>query len=98
MLSDQKLTLGLLATITLEVVPFRAHPPFPVLLPFLNASWEVVFCEGVQHRLRVCLDHLNCVKWRPFSFITNRGHRIVGWVGTKVMLLLVRNSMVKKEV
>jgi hypothetical protein len=33
----QKLTLGLLATITLEVVPFREHILFPAILPFLNA-------------------------------------------------------------
>jgi hypothetical protein len=29
-----KLTLGLLATITLELVPFRAYTLFPVLLLF----------------------------------------------------------------
>jgi hypothetical protein len=36
--SGQKLTSGLLAGITLEVVPFRAYAPSLVLLPFLNAS------------------------------------------------------------
>jgi hypothetical protein len=30
----QKLTLGLLATITLEAVPFHAYAPFPDPLPF----------------------------------------------------------------
>jgi hypothetical protein len=46
----QKLTLGLLAaaaTITLEVVSFRAYSPFPALLPFFKCILEVVFCEGV---------------------------------------------------
>jgi hypothetical protein len=38
--SGQKLTLGLLAIISLEVVPFCAYTPFPVLLPFLNVSWK----------------------------------------------------------
>lgn len=32
--SVQKIVLGLLATIALEVVPFRAYAPFPALLPF----------------------------------------------------------------
>jgi hypothetical protein len=41
MLSNQKLTLGILATITLEVVAFRAYAPFPELLPFLNESAKV---------------------------------------------------------
>jgi hypothetical protein len=39
--SGQKLTLGLLATITLEVVLFCAYAPFPAFLcQFLNASWK----------------------------------------------------------
>jgi hypothetical protein len=40
--SGQKLTLGLLATITLDVVPFQVYAPFSALLPFffLNASWK----------------------------------------------------------
>jgi hypothetical protein len=33
-----KLTLDLLATITLEIAIFRAYSPFSALLPFLNAS------------------------------------------------------------
>jgi hypothetical protein len=38
-------------------------------------------------------------KWRPFSFIFNRGNeeKKGGW-GTTVMLFLVRSSLVKKEV
>jgi hypothetical protein len=35
-----KLTLDLLATITLEAVPFRVYALIPALLPFLNASWK----------------------------------------------------------
>jgi hypothetical protein len=38
--SDQKLTLGLPATITLKVVPFSACVPFPRGLPFVNALWK----------------------------------------------------------
>jgi hypothetical protein len=37
--SGQKLTLGLLATNTLNVVPFSTYALFPALLPILNASW-----------------------------------------------------------
>jgi hypothetical protein len=40
--SGQKLTLGLLATITLEVVTSREYAPFPVLLPFFKYILEVV--------------------------------------------------------
>jgi hypothetical protein len=42
----KKLTLGLLAIITLELVPFRAYAPFPALLLFLNAFWKAC-CVGV---------------------------------------------------
>jgi hypothetical protein len=37
-------------------------------------------------------------KWLPFSFIFNRGNRKVGWVGETVMLFLVKDSLVKREV
>jgi hypothetical protein len=62
--------MGLLATITLEVVTFYLYAPFPALLPFLKCILEVVFCEGVQHCLQFCLDHLSCV-----SFIFNQANR-----------------------
>jgi hypothetical protein len=44
-----KVTLGLLPTITLEVAPFSAL--FPAHLQFFKCTLEVVFYEGVQHRL-----------------------------------------------
>jgi hypothetical protein len=47
--------LGLLATVTLEVIPIHIYALFPALLPFLNASWKscsvVVFitaCDSVS--------------------------------------------------
>jgi hypothetical protein len=46
--SGQKLALGLLATITLEVVPFHEYAQFPVLLLFFNCITEVVICAGRQ--------------------------------------------------
>jgi hypothetical protein len=41
----RKIALGLLETINLEVVLFRAYAPFPALLPFFKRIPEVVFCE-----------------------------------------------------
>lgn len=38
--SGQKLTLGLPATIALEVSPFCLYAPFTELLPILSASWK----------------------------------------------------------
>jgi hypothetical protein len=50
LLSDRKLTLVLLATITFKVVGLRVYAPFPTLVPFLNASWKScsarVFCTA----------------------------------------------------
>jgi hypothetical protein len=43
LLSGQKRTLGLLATITLEVLPFHTHSTFSALLPFFKCILEVVF-------------------------------------------------------
>jgi hypothetical protein len=37
--SGQKLSLGLLTTITLQVVHFHVYAPFPEL-PFVSASWK----------------------------------------------------------
>jgi hypothetical protein len=66
--SSQKLTLSLLAAITLEVVSFHAYAPFPVFLPLFKCFLEVMFCEGVQHHLQFCLNHLNFVKMVAFQF------------------------------
>jgi hypothetical protein len=63
----QKVTLRLLAT--LEVVPFRVYAPFAKLLLFLKFIMEVVFYEDVQHRLRFCLDRINCLKMAAFKFL-----------------------------
>jgi hypothetical protein len=39
-----KISLGILATITLEVVSFRYYLPFPALLSFFKCILEIVFC------------------------------------------------------
>jgi hypothetical protein len=66
LLSDQKITLALLATITLKVDPFRAHAPFPALLSFCKYTLKVVLCEDVQNRLRFYFDHLSYIKMVVF--------------------------------
>jgi hypothetical protein len=77
--SGQKFTLGLLATITLEVVPFCPYAPFPVLLPLFKC---IMFCEGIQHRLQFYLSHLSFVKIAAFQFyVQSRKQRKVGLVG-----------------
>jgi hypothetical protein len=82
--SGKKLTLGLLATIILEVLLFHAYAPFSALLPFFKCILEVVFFDGVQRRLRFCLDHLNCVKMAAFQFyLQSWKQRKVGKRGEK---------------
>jgi hypothetical protein len=66
--SGQKLTLSLLAIITLEIVPFRVYIPFPAFLPFFKCTLGFVFFEDVQHRYRFRLDHHNCIKMVAFQF------------------------------
>jgi hypothetical protein len=59
--------LGLLATITLKVVPFHMYAPFPELLQFFKCILEVVFstaCDSASITLIVS-------QWQPFSFIFN---------------------------
>jgi hypothetical protein len=95
--SRKKRTLGLLATITLEKDPLCAYAPFSELLPFFELILEVVFCEGVQHHLWFCLDHLICVKMAAFQFHLQSGEqRKVGWVGGDSHV--VKNILVKTEV
>jgi hypothetical protein len=60
--SGQKLTFGLLATITLEVVLSHAHAPFLSLPKFFKFILEIVYCVYVQHCLQFCLGNLSCVK------------------------------------
>jgi hypothetical protein len=79
--SGQKLTLGLLATITFEVVPFHAYAPFPVLLPFLNVSWKLCSVKVFTIACNSSSVISVVLKIEPFSFIFNWGNRKVRWVG-----------------
>jgi hypothetical protein len=85
LLSGQKLTLGLMATINLETVPFHTYAPFPALPPFLNSSWELCW-------------YLNCVKMATSVLFSIEEQRKIGWVGDDSRVVLVKNSLVKREV
>jgi hypothetical protein len=86
--------LVLLATISLDVVPFHAYAPVPVLLSFFfffNATWKS-FCKGVQHCLQFCLDHLSCVKLVAFQFYLQSGkQRKVEWFGVNSHVVFGQN-------
>jgi hypothetical protein len=71
--SGQELAFGLLATITLKVVPFPVYAPFQALLPCFNASR--MSCSVWVFSTAYDYASLNSIvsKWRPFGFIFNRG-------------------------
>jgi hypothetical protein len=90
--------MDLLATLTLKIFTFHAYTSFPALLPFFKWILTVLFFEDVQHRLRFCLDHLSYVKMAAFQFYLQSGKqksRVGG--GWQLILFLVKNSLVKKE-
>jgi hypothetical protein len=89
MQSGQKLTLDLLATITLEVVLFRAY----ALLPLLNASWKSCSLR-VQHCLILYQSQL-CQN--GFQFYLQSGKQESGW-GMTVTLILVKRFLDEMEV
>jgi hypothetical protein len=92
-----KITLGLLATIALEVDPTHAYAPFPALLPSLNASWKScsvrvfsIACDSASVTSLVS-------KWRPFSLIFSWGSG--DWVGEDSHVLFWANiPLMKNEV
>jgi hypothetical protein len=97
--TGQKLTLGLLVTIILKAVPFLTYAPFPALLPFFKCILELVFCKGVKHRLRFCLNHLICVKMVVFQFCFQSGkHRKVGWLGDNSHVVSGKKFSTEKEI
>jgi hypothetical protein len=57
--------LGLLATIALEVVPFRAYSPFLALLPCLNAPWKSCSVRVLSTACDSALITSIVSKWRP---------------------------------
>jgi hypothetical protein len=56
----QRLTLGLLTTVTLEVVPFRPYALFPVPLPFFKCILEILLYDSAS---------IVVSKWQFFSFL-----------------------------
>jgi hypothetical protein len=80
--------LGLLATFTPEVVPFRPYAPFPAILPFLKFFLEVVFCKGVKPNIIRCTAPAAILPPSPescqsdgFSFLSSIGERQKSRVG-----------------
>jgi hypothetical protein len=49
----------------------HGYTPFSALVSFFKCILEVVFCECVQHNMRFCLDHLNCVKMAAFQILSS---------------------------
>jgi hypothetical protein len=85
-----KLTLGLLATITLEAVPFSKYAPFPVFLHFLKCILEVA--------LRFCLVHLSCAKIAVFRFYRqSEKQKKLGWVGDDSHVIFGKKFSGEKE-
>jgi hypothetical protein len=69
------------------------YAPFPELLQFFNSNLEVVFYEGVQHRLRFCLDHFNCVKMAVSSIGETDNSRKGAFQAIRVVVtFLVKNN------
>lgn len=67
-LKGSQTLLSLLATITLEVVPFHMYALVPMSLAFFKKCiLEIIFCESVQQYLRFCLDHSICAKLVTFQ-------------------------------
>jgi hypothetical protein len=57
---------------------------------------EAVLCEGV---LRICLDHLDCIKMANFQFYLLQGkQRKVGWVVDDSNVAFGKKFLGKKEV
>jgi hypothetical protein len=64
---------------------------------FLKYILEIVFCEGVQHRLRFFLHHLSCVKMVVFRVCHQSGKkRKVGWLGGDSRVTFSQNSLVEE--
>jgi hypothetical protein len=53
----------------LEAVPIREYASFLAFLPFFKCILKVISCKYVQHRLRFCLDHINCGGLKVLSLL-----------------------------
>jgi hypothetical protein len=84
--------------------PFTCVYTVPSASVIFKCILEVVFCEGVHHRLRFFLDYLNYVKMAALKFYLRSGkqRKVAGcqvtWLGCvgDVTLFLVKNSLVLK--
>jgi hypothetical protein len=51
------------------------HYSVPSAFASFKCILEVLFCEGVQQRLRFCLDHLSCASMAAFQFYLQSGEK-----------------------
>jgi hypothetical protein len=84
LLSSQKLTSSLLATITLEVATLRTYALLQCFCQFLNAFWKVCSVRVFSSACDSASITTVVSKWRPFSFIFNGRNRKVGRVGDDI--------------
>jgi hypothetical protein len=84
---SKKLTLGLLATITLEVVPFGAYVQFLVLLAFLNAARKSCSVRAFSTACRVDGDDSHVVFGQKFPGEKGSKRRCVVVMQQPVLLL-----------
>jgi hypothetical protein len=73
--SIRQLILGLLAKIILEVVSFHVYASLPTLLLFLNAFWKWFSVKVFSTAYDSVSITSIATKWRPFSFLFNRGNK-----------------------
>jgi hypothetical protein len=52
-----------------------------------------VFSEGVQHRLRFCLDHLSRIKMAAFHFISSQSQSHIATDGQSVSMSWCRAQL-----
>jgi hypothetical protein len=82
--------------------PLPSVSNFPSASASLKCILEVVFCEGVQHRMRFCFDHLNRVKTAALQSGKHKSLRGQSQMtrvggGRQSCCFLVKTSLVKKK-
>jgi hypothetical protein len=89
--------LDLLATINLEVVPFRAHAPFPALLPFLMHPGSRVLCGcSAPPAILPRIPQL-CQNGGFKIYLQSGKQRKVGWVGDESHIVFGQKFSGEKE-
>jgi hypothetical protein len=93
---DQKLTFGLLATITFKVVTFRAYTVPSASVIFQNSPWKSCSVRVFNTAYNSASITSIVSKWQPFRFIFCWGSRKQQWVGNDSHVVLGQKSFVTK--